>query len=276
MTITTEVPAGSPQIRGLQAQSLVPEDPVYSLARDYGAAIVVDGDMDSLAYPSARHIDYAIHLNGPHVVSGVSIDWGYFGSDARYLTNWTLLGSNGGQNWQVLASGGFPGKSTLDVAVQSTATDLRLMADGLNSIGAYEVRVFGTVIPNLASVKPVSGFEYSGEPDLFPGSWLSGRETYRWKPADPRLSSQRQLGLPDIIGWRDSTVVSFDYLGIFRNKSHIRRQLVGARQKRREPALDDRGAGRLSQRSQLVNGSRDGRYGPQIGGAFGSKQYWQL
>ena len=149
MTITTEVPAGSPQIRGLQAQSLVPEDPVYSLARDYGAANLVDGDMDSLAYPSARHIDYAIHLNGPHVVSGVSIDWGYFGSDARYLTNWTLLGSNGGQNWQVLASGGFPGKSTLDVAVQSTATDLRLMADGLNSIGAYEVRVFGTVIPNL-------------------------------------------------------------------------------------------------------------------------------
>ncbi len=74
MTITTEVPAGSPQIRGLQAQSLVPEDPVYSLARDYGAANLVDGDMDSLAYPSARHIDYAIHLNGPHVVSGVSID----------------------------------------------------------------------------------------------------------------------------------------------------------------------------------------------------------
>ena len=147
MSITTVVPTGSPQIRGLQAESLVPEHPVYSLARDYGAANLVDGDIDSLAYSSGRHIDYAIHLGGLHVITNIAIDFGYFGSDPRYLTNWTLLASNAGQDWQVVASGGFPGTETVEVPVNAVATDLRLVADGLNSIGAYEVRVFGTVVP---------------------------------------------------------------------------------------------------------------------------------
>ncbi|MGB8130683.1 MAG: hypothetical protein WCG81_12895, partial [Candidatus Angelobacter sp.] len=49
--VISRVPAGNPEIRGLQAESLVTESPTSSLARDYGAANLVDGNPDSLAYP---------------------------------------------------------------------------------------------------------------------------------------------------------------------------------------------------------------------------------
>ena len=149
VTIISQIPSGNPQIRGLQSESLVTEDSTYTLARDYGSANLVDGDPDSLAYPSNKHLDYAIHLGGPHVVTGVSVDWGAFGSNAGYVKNWSLLGSDDDQKWQVLASGGFPGAATTDTPLNASAAHLRLVADGSNWIGAYEVRVFGTSIPTV-------------------------------------------------------------------------------------------------------------------------------
>jgi hypothetical protein len=146
LKITTSIPSGKPQIRGLHAESLVPESPLYSLARDDGAANLVDGDPDSLAYPGSTHLDYVIQLNGSYNVTGVSIDWGYFGSDSLYLQSWQILGRNGNQAWQQLASGGFPGQATMDVPLNATATELRLVANSSNWIGAYDLRVFGVAV----------------------------------------------------------------------------------------------------------------------------------
>src|SRR5262249_48562348 len=142
MRVTGAVPSGKPLIRGVHAKSLFPESPVYSLGRDYGAANLVDGDPDSLAYPSSRHIDYVIQLPGTHQVSGISIDWNYFGTQAPYVKSWQVLGRRGNQPWQSLATGGFPGVATLDVPLNATLTEVRIVADGYNSLGIYDVRVF--------------------------------------------------------------------------------------------------------------------------------------
>ena len=149
--ITTIVPTGNMRIRGLRAESLVPENPVYSLGRDYGAANLVDGDQDSLAYPAANHIDYVVHLGGPHSISGASIDWGYFGSDSRYVKDWTVQGRFGNQDWQTVASGGFPGQDTTDLPMNIVASDVRIIADGFNNIGVYDVRLFGNEVSSIPS-----------------------------------------------------------------------------------------------------------------------------
>ena len=101
ITITTSIPSGKAQIHGLHADSLVPESPSSSQALDYGAANLVDGDSGSLAYPGSSHLDYVIQLNGTYNVTGVSIDWGYFGSDARttYKAG-KFLAAQGNQAWQ--------------------------------------------------------------------------------------------------------------------------------------------------------------------------------
>ncbi|HEY1937096.1 MAG TPA: discoidin domain-containing protein [Candidatus Angelobacter sp.] len=151
LQVTVKVSLASPQIQGLQAESLVPENSTFSLARDYGAANLVDGNPDSLAYPGNTHIDYVIHLGGPHIVSGASIDWGNFGSDPRYVKSWTLMGRNGTQDWQTLASGGFPGASTMNISANSVASDLRIVAEGVNNVGIYDVRVFGNDVPPIPS-----------------------------------------------------------------------------------------------------------------------------
>ncbi len=147
MRITTQIPTGDPQIVGLQAVSLIPEHPIYSLGRDHGAANLVDGDPDSMAYPSstahARYFDYVVQLGGTHIVTGVSIDWGIFGTDSQFITAWELEGRVGTGNWQVLATGYFPGQYTSDISLNTTAAELRLRANGNNSIGVYEMRVFG-------------------------------------------------------------------------------------------------------------------------------------
>jgi hypothetical protein len=152
LKVTTKIPTGMPLIRGVHAVSLVPESPAYSLAQDYAAANLVDGDPDSLAYPGSSHIDYVIQLNATYNVTGVSIDWGYFGSDARYVQSWQILGRSGDQDWQQLASGGFPGQATMDVPLNVTATELRLVASANHYIGVYEVRVFGVAAPSLSTL----------------------------------------------------------------------------------------------------------------------------
>ncbi len=152
LKVTTKVPTGKPLIRGVHAVSLIPESAAYSLAQDYAAANLVDGDLDSLAYPGSSHIDYVIQLNATYNVTGVSIDWGYFGSDARYVQSWQIQGRSGDQDWQELASGGFPGQATMDVPLNVTATELRLVASAGNWIGTYEVRVFGVAAPPFSTL----------------------------------------------------------------------------------------------------------------------------
>jgi hypothetical protein len=155
LNVTTSIPSGKPPIRGLHVESLVPESPLNSLALDYGAANLVDGDPDSLAYPGSSHLDYVIQLNGSYNVTGISIDWGYFGSDSRYVQSWQILGRSGNQAWQQLASGGLPGQPTMDVPLNATATELRVVANSSHWIGAYDLRVFGSA---LAPALPASSW----------------------------------------------------------------------------------------------------------------------
>jgi hypothetical protein len=152
MQVTVAIPSGKPLIRGVQAQSLVPESPVYSLGQDYGAANLVNGDPDSLAYPGSTHLDYVIRLHGTYQVRGISIDWNDFGTQAQYVKGWQVLGRRGNQPWQLLAQGEAPGVPTLDVALDATITEVRIVADGNNWLGIYEARVFGNAVaPSLPS-----------------------------------------------------------------------------------------------------------------------------
>jgi hypothetical protein len=152
LQVTVAIPSGKPLIRRVHAESLIPESPAYSLSRDYSAPNLVDGDPDSLAYPGATHLDYVMQLNGTYQVSGISLDWNDFGTQAQYVKSWQVLGRRGTQPWQPLAQGGFPGVPTLDVALNATLTEVRIVADGNNWIGLYEARVFGhAVAPSLPS-----------------------------------------------------------------------------------------------------------------------------
>jgi hypothetical protein len=156
VNVTTTIPAANHLIKGVRAQSLVPESVVYSISRDNAAANLVDGDPDSLAYPGGTHLDYLIQLNGSYHVTGVSIDWKYFGTDARYVKSWQLLANNGGQSWKTVAGGGFPGAATLDANVDTTTTALRIVADGTNWIGIYDLRLFGSAAAPSLPVSSLS------------------------------------------------------------------------------------------------------------------------
>ena len=140
------IPTGAPELHGLSATSLVPEDPNYSTALGYISAKLVDDDFNSLAYPGGTTIDYAVNLGGEADVSGASIRWGVFGTNSIYVNAWTLYYRDGATApWIQAATGGFPGTSVMDVALGNLrATDLRITATSSNWIGAYEMKVYGT------------------------------------------------------------------------------------------------------------------------------------
>jgi len=124
--------------------SNVPEDPVYSLARHYQAANLMDGDPSTLAYPGSKHLDYQVALGVQTWLSQAVVDWGYFGTNPAYIQSWSILARSGSdQPWVTLVQGSFPGRSTTVVSLDYTATDLRLVADGTNWIGIYELQLEG-------------------------------------------------------------------------------------------------------------------------------------
>jgi hypothetical protein len=208
MEITTEIPAGNPQIRGLQATSLVRENATYSIARDYGAANLVDGDPESFAYPASTHFDYQISLNGLHHVTGISIDWGKFGTNPAYINSFSVLARNGAQQpWQTLVKGGYPGQPTSAPAIDCTATDLRIVGDSSNWIGVYEIRVFGTTIsPNpIVPVSIVSNVPenptYSLAQDEGAARLIDGGASTFAYPAALNIDYQMGFASPSNIGW---------------------------------------------------------------------------
>ena len=211
LTVTTAVPIGKHQIRGVHAESLVRESPTYSLARDYGAENLVDGDPDSLAYPGSNHLDYLIQLNGSYNLSGLSIDWGSFGSDSRYIQSWQILGRNVNQTWQQLAAGGFPGQAATDVTLSGTATELRIVADSTNWAGIYDVRLFGSAL----------------EP-LIPSNVLSAQSNV---PENPIYSLARNYGSANLVDGNPGTLAypgstSLDYLISLQGITHVSSALI--------------------------------------------------
>lgn len=211
LTVTTAIPMGKHLIKGVHAESLVPESSTYSLARDYGATNLVDGDPDSLAYPGSNHLDYVIQLNGSYNVNGLSIDWGSFGSDSRYIQSWQILGRNGNQTWQQLASGGFPGQATTDVALTGLATELRIVADSTNWAGIYEVRVFGSAL----------------EP-LIPSNTLSAQSNV---PENPVYSLAMNYGAANLVDGNLGTLAypgstGLDYSILLRGITHVSSALI--------------------------------------------------
>ena len=151
LEIELDVPTGSRELKNLAASSLIPEDSVYSIAADYGASHLVDGDPATLAYPASAQIDYDINLGVRSHVKQVSIWWGYFGKDPIYVNSWSLYGLRRGQ-WILIKSGGFPNASEMDIPVDITATELRLTASGSNWIGVYELKAYGDEISPLLRV----------------------------------------------------------------------------------------------------------------------------
>ena len=143
--ITVSVPHGKPSLSHLNAHSQVPENPTYSIARNYLAPNLVDGDSSTLAYPGSNQIDYVVNLGSPHNVNQVSIWWGYFGTSTIYVNGWNLYGRSGRNSpWQLLANGTFPNAAVTDVPVIGTnLTDVRVTAASTNWIGLFELQVYG-------------------------------------------------------------------------------------------------------------------------------------
>jgi hypothetical protein len=217
MRVTVAIPSGEALIRGVRAQSLVPESPVYSLGQDYDAANLVDGDPDSLAYPGSTHFDYVMHLNGTYQVSGISIDWNYFGAQAQYVKSWQVLGRSGNQPWQQLAKGGFPGVPTLDVPLNATVTEVRIVADGNNWIGIYEARVFGTAVaPSLSSTSLTAHSNVYEDPlysiarNYQASNLVDGNTTTLAYPGSTKLDYKIALSAPVHLS---SALITWGYFG---------------------------------------------------------------
>lgn len=127
--------------------SNVPESPVYSIARGYQAANLIDGNTRSLAYPGSSHLDYQISLGQLTQLSSALITWGQYGTNPIYVNGWSLLArSAAGQPWVTLAQGGFPNSATTQANLNYAATDLRVVADSANWIGIYELQLSGTSV----------------------------------------------------------------------------------------------------------------------------------
>jgi hypothetical protein len=122
--------------------SAVPQSP--GLPSSDGPSSLIDGDPDTLAYPGSNHLDYTISLAGPTHVSAAAISWGVYGTQTGYVQSWTLYGRNGSSNaWQVLTQGGVPSVAVTGVQLNQIVTDLRIVADGANWIGIYELSIAG-------------------------------------------------------------------------------------------------------------------------------------
>jgi hypothetical protein len=147
--ITVSIPEGEPALDQLQAHSQVREDPTYSVARNYLAQNLVDGDTSTLAYPGSSPIDYVVNLGGARNVSQVSVWWGVYGTNSAYVNQWKLFGRTGPNSpWQSLASGGFPNSTVTDMFVAGNGlTDIRITAGSANWIGLYEVQIYGSEPP---------------------------------------------------------------------------------------------------------------------------------
>jgi hypothetical protein len=150
--IELTIPTGSSELKNLVATSLIPENPIHSVASDYGVSHLVDGNPLTLAYPGRTHLDYEINLQTLSHVKQVSIWWGDFGTNPIYVNNWNLYSRNGATgNWVLVASGGFPNSSELDIPIDTTGTDFRLTAVSNHWIGVYEFKSYGDeVTPAVA------------------------------------------------------------------------------------------------------------------------------
>jgi hypothetical protein len=175
---------GRPSAVPVQATSAVPET-----VSGEGAANLIDGNLNSLAFPGSNHLDYTITLSAPTHVSGAAISWGSYGMGTGAVQSWTLYGRDGSYNaWQSLATGGAPNAGTTGLALNQRVTDLRIVADGPQNIGIYEVTVAGatalsglSAIDNIGEVLWYSGY---GPPALMFDGNDYGPSAY---PADPFL-----------------------------------------------------------------------------------------
>jgi hypothetical protein len=108
------------------------------------AANLIDGDPSTLAYPGSKHLDYQVALGSQTWLSSAVVDWGYFGTNPAYIQSWSILARNGSdQPWVTLVQGSFPNSSMTVVSLDYVATDLRLVVDGTNWIGIYELQLAG-------------------------------------------------------------------------------------------------------------------------------------
>jgi hypothetical protein len=75
------------------------------------------------------------------------VDWGSFGTNPGYVQSWSIVARSGAdQPWVTLVQGAFPNRATTVVSLDYAATDVRLVADGVNWIGIYELQLAGMLL----------------------------------------------------------------------------------------------------------------------------------
>lgn len=207
---------GRPVYKGATVTSLVTEDPIYSLARGYGASHLMDGRLRSLAYPGGTQFDYLADLGESRHVSAALLNWGYFGADPVYIQNWILYGRNEPQDtWQALAQGGPPNAETTAVELDTYASQLRIAASGLSWIGMYELVVNAS--SPLASSAASNIIENTGLSNFGPASLLVDGNEHTC--AYPGFTSTDYTLDPGADAYIDQVRVVWGYYG--RNSSYI-------------------------------------------------------
>ena len=57
-----------------------------------GANLLIDHDLETLAYPQGNALDYVIDFNELYPFHSFKIHWGEYGKDSAYINQWELLG----------------------------------------------------------------------------------------------------------------------------------------------------------------------------------------
>jgi hypothetical protein len=157
---------------GPTVSSNVPTDPTNCQANN-----LIDGNMQTLAYPGGPTLDYTITYPASVRATSATIVWGKYGSTTGYVNNWSLLAQNAAGTWVTVAGGGFPNANATTVTFDTTTTKLRLVASSTgNGIGAYEVR-FMLSHPIATVVQPSQVFSnivYSNPTSYPPSNLVDG------------------------------------------------------------------------------------------------------
>ena len=131
-------------LRQFTAASNGPESYEYSIKRGTSADKLIDGLLETQAYPAQKEFDYTIDFLESYEIDRIEFVWGVNGENSDYVKDWMLSGKTEKGDWKTLAEGGFPGVSKTMINTSATISALRIQASGkVQWIGIYELRVRG-------------------------------------------------------------------------------------------------------------------------------------
>lgn len=112
-----------------------------SVEKGYFPSNLVDGDLDTMAYPAWWIADYVVDLHESFQIQEVAVVWGGYGQSRDYISSWKIYvqehsgfsrGAASSGVWELYASGDFPNSAVTVINKTVTAGRFRIVAISVN------------------------------------------------------------------------------------------------------------------------------------------------